>query len=118
MIIEEISRWDEIEQSISALRKRVVIDCGHVSVRRRLASEGREATLSLCLSDTSRLLGDSKERAVLAAAIAEQRWSAILPSEYLHRLSQDEFVQFRRRSPGHQHAVSDGMRKRRRLLRK
>ncbi|MBK1822618.1 MULTISPECIES: hypothetical protein [Burkholderia cepacia complex] len=122
LIIEEISRWDEIEQSISALRKRVVIDCGHVSVRRdhqgfsfggsggpsastlltfefgialrrRLASEGREATLSLCLSDTSRLLGDSKERAELASAIAERRWSAILPSEYLCRLSRDEFAQ-------------------------
>ncbi|WP_124594121.1 hypothetical protein [Burkholderia ubonensis] len=122
MIIQETSRWDEIEQSISDLRKRVIIDCGHVSVRsdqqgfsfggrgglsastlatfefgvalrRRLAAEGREATLSVCLSDTSRLLGDSKERAVLASAIAEQRWSAILPSEYLQRLSQDEFDQ-------------------------
>jgi hypothetical protein len=116
---DKASRCNEINRFISGLRERVIIDCGHLPVRgcdqgfsfgecagpsasaletlelgvalsRRLTAEGRRAILSICLSDTSRLLGDRGKREELADAISRQCWSAVLPPEYLRRLTSAE----------------------------
>lgn len=115
-------RWNEISRLISCLRERIIIDCGHLPIRgcdqgfsfgevagpsastletlelgiaisRRLTAEGRKAILSICLSDTSRLLGDGSKREALAAAVSQRSWSAVLPPEYLHRLTPIELDQ-------------------------
>jgi hypothetical protein len=116
MRLTELLRWDEIDHSISLLRENSVIDCGHIAVRyssgeflfggydgpslsnletlevgvalcRRMKSQGRKIILSICLSDTSRLLGDGSKRAELLSAIDASNWPVCLPPEYLSRLS-------------------------------
>lgn len=115
MLLRDLPRWDEIANFMRPLRNDIVIDCGHVPVRYEAGCfqfgalqgisesiihsfhiglalykyqklEGRQVKISICLSDTSRLLGNTDARAKLIEAINEKRWQECLPELYRHYL--------------------------------
>lgn len=53
-------------------------------------TEGRQAKISICLSDTSRLLGDTGARAKILEAINAKRWLECLPELYKSYLGDNE----------------------------
>lgn len=119
MLLRDLPLWNEMTDFMRQLRKDIVIDCGHVPVRygdgrfqfgdaegmsesiirsfhvglalyKYHKLEGRQAKISICLSDTSRLLGDTDARAKLVEAINAKRWQECLPELYKSYLGDNE----------------------------
>lgn len=119
MELTSILKWDNIEQHIAKLGKKVIVDCGHCPVRirdgelvfggldgisdttlntfltglslyRLLKQRAYQVKLSICFSDTSRLLKAKDARQKIKDCIREKNWETCLPHAYLHALTEEE----------------------------